>query len=253
MTPIIKAVGLGKKYRAGNRPTVRPTLREALTDSVKGLIGRNGRSHFNWALRDISFEVRAGEMVGIVGRNGAGKSTLLRIVARITRPTAGYADIFGHVSGLLGVGTGFHPDLTGRENIYLGGAILGMKRVEVARKFDEIVAFSGLEDSLDMQAKRYSSGMSLRLAFSVAAHLTSDVLLIDEVLSAADADFRQNCLERIKQSANNGVAVLFVSHNLETVAQLCQRALHLDAGQLVDDGKPQAVISKYLGTSTVPP
>src|SRR6185369_4792102 len=139
-----------------------------------------------------------------VGRNGAGKSTLLRIVARITRPTSGYADIFGHVSGLLGVGTGFHPDLTGRENIYLSGAILGMRRGEVARKFDEIVAFSGLEDSLDMQAKRYSSGMSLRLAFSVAAHLTSDVLLIDEVLSAADADFRQNCLERIKQSANNG-------------------------------------------------
>ncbi len=250
MRPIIKAECLGKKYYLGRRETVAPTLREALKDSMKSaarFVRRsNGADPNIWALSDVSFEVQAGEVVGIIGRNGAGKSTLLRILARITRPTTGLADLFGHTGSLLGVGTGFHPDLTGRENIYLNGAILGMNKQEITRKFDEIVAFANVEDFLDTPAKRYSSGMYLRLGFAIAAHLEPDILLLDEVLTIADATFQKRCLQKIKDASRDGTTVLFVSHNLNSVEQLCDRALHIDGGKLCDEGKPDIVITNYL-------
>jgi lipopolysaccharide transport system ATP-binding protein len=251
MKPIIKAEGLGKRYYLGPRETVPPTLREAVKNSFKSKLKlisrRRGRHHpALWALRHVSFEVHPGEVVGIIGRNGAGKSTLLRILARITRPTIGQADLYGRSGSLLGVGTGFHPDLTGRENIYLNGAILGMSRTEITRKFDEIVAFAQIEDFLDTPAKRYSSGMYLRLGFAIAAHLEPDILLLDEVLTIADAAFQRKCLKKIKDASQEGTTVLFVSHNLTSVRQLCDRALHIHAGELHDEGKPETVIANYL-------
>jgi lipopolysaccharide transport system ATP-binding protein len=251
MKPIIKCEGLGKKYHLGARETVAPTLREALKGFVASKArffgGRSGDRHpMVWALRDVSFEIYPGEVVGIIGPNGAGKSTLLRILARITRPTAGHADLYGQTGSLLGVGTGFHPDLTGRENIYLNGAILGMNRNEIARKFDEIVAFAQIEDFLDTPAKRYSSGMYLRLGFAIAAHLEPDILLLDEVLTVGDAAFQAKCLQKIKEASIEGTTVLFVSHNVYSVAQLCGRAFHINTGQLQDDGEPETVISNYL-------
>ena len=250
MKPIIKADSLGKKYHLGRRETVAPTLREALKDSLKSaarlIRGRNRSDPIVWALDDVSFEVQPGEVVGIIGRNGAGKSTLLRILARITRPTIGLADLYGRTGSLLGVGTGFHPDLTGRENIYLNGAILGMNKQEITRKFDEIVAFSQVEGFLDTPAKRYSSGMYLRLGFAIAAHLEPDILLLDEVLTIADASFQKKCLQKIKDASRNGTTVLFVSHNLTSVKQVCDRAIHIEGGRLFDEGKPEAVMAKYL-------
>src|SRR5258707_5752594 len=233
MRPIITAERLGKKYYLGPRETVSPTLREAVKNSlhskVKMFSKRNGSGHpWVWALQDVSFEIQPGEVVGVIGRNGAGKSTLLRILARITKPTIGKADLFGRAGSLLGVGTGFHPDLTGRENIYLNGAILGMDRHEIARKFDEIVAFSQIEDFLDTPAKRYSSGMYLRLGFAIAAHLEPEILLLDEVLTMADASFQRKCLERVKIASEGGTTILFVSHNLNSVKEVCGRALHLE-------------------------
>jgi lipopolysaccharide transport system ATP-binding protein len=251
MKPIIKAENLGKQYYLSPRERVPPTLREAFKNSfnskVKMIAGRNGSLHPTvWALNKISFEVQQGEVVGIVGRNGAGKSTLLKILARITRPTTGQADLYGRAGSLLGVGTGFHPDLTGRENIYLNGAILGMKRSEITRKFDEIVAFAQIDDFLDTPAKRYSSGMYLRLAFAIAAHLEPDVLLLDEVLTIADAAFQKKCLRKIKEASRQGTTVLFVSHNLTSVRELCDRAMCIHSGKLHDEGNTETVIANYL-------
>jgi len=251
MRPIIKVENLGKQYYLVPKETVRPTLREAFKKSfaskMKLISGRNGSRHPSvWALNKISFEVQQGEVVGIVGRNGAGKSTLLRILARITKPTTGQADLYGRAGSLLGVGTGFHPDLTGRENIYLNGAILGMKRNEITRKFDEIVAFAQIDNFLDTPAKRYSSGMYLRLAFAIAAHLEPDVLLLDEVLTVADAAFQKKCLRKIKDASREGTTVLFVSHNLTSVRELCDRAMCIHSGELHDEGKTENVIANYL-------
>jgi lipopolysaccharide transport system ATP-binding protein len=251
MKPIIKAANVGKKYYIGAREAARPTWRDALKNSIRNnaplLLGRFGPHHpFIWALKNVSFEIFPGEVVGIIGTNGAGKSTLLRILARVTRPTTGGADLYGRGGSLLGVSTGFHPELTGRENIYLNGAILGMKRNEIRRKFDEIVAFAEIEDFLDTQTKRYSSGMYLRLGFSIAAHLEPDILLLDEVLTTADVSFQKKCLDRIKSVSHDGTAVLFVSHNLKSVTHLCQRAFHFHRGEIHDEGKPDAVIANYL-------
>jgi lipopolysaccharide transport system ATP-binding protein len=199
-----------------------------------------------WALRDVSFEVRPGEVIGIIGRNGAGKSTLLKILSRITEPSSGRAILSGRVGSLLEVGTGFHPELTGRENIYLSGAILGMRRAEIARKFDEIVAFAETEKFLDTPVKRYSSGMYVRLAFAVAAHLEPEILLVDEVLAVGDAAFQQKCLGQMGSVATQGRTVVFVSHNLVAVQGLCQRVIWLNQGQLAGCGETAEVIAKYL-------
>jgi lipopolysaccharide transport system ATP-binding protein len=235
---------LGKRYRIGGKQGAYRTLRETLTETAaapfRGLPStlrrtgsgreRSRRSNEIWALRDVSFQVRRGETVGIIGRNGAGKSTLLKILSRITAPTSGYADIQGRVGSLLEVGTGFHPELTGRENTYLNGAIIGMKRVEISRKFDEIVAFAEVEKFIDTPVKHYSSGMYLRLAFSVAAHLEPEILLIDEVLAVGDMAFQKKCLGKMEDVAAEGRTVLFVSHNLGAVKELCQTCLVLDDG-----------------------
>jgi len=200
-----------------------------------------------WALRDVSFEVQRGDRVGIVGRNGAGKSTLLKIISRITRPTTGRIDIIGRVSSLLEVGTGFHPELTGRENIYLNGAVLGMNRNEISARFDEIVEFSEVERFLDTPVKRYSSGMYMRLAFAVAAHLEPDILIVDEVLAVGDAAFQKKCLGKMREVGETGRTVLFVSHNMGAVAEFCNRAIMLDHGKVVYDGATQEVLQKYRG------
>src|SRR6185369_3231813 len=249
MKPIIRCENLGKKYLLGARETVAPTLREALKNSLKSkarIFGSRDRQPMVWALRDVSFEIYPGEVVGIIGPNGAGKSTLLKILARITRPTTGQADLYGQTGSLLGVGTGFHPDLTGRENIYLNGAILGMDRNEIARKFDEIVAFAEIEDFLDTPAKRYSSGMYLRLGFAIAAHLEPDILLLDEVLTIADAPFQKKCLQKIRDASRAGTTVLFVSHKLTSIEQLCDRVLHIQSGRVLQEGKAAAVVGGYL-------
>jgi lipopolysaccharide transport system ATP-binding protein len=202
-----------------------------------------------WALRDVSFEVKAGEVVGIIGRNGAGKSTLLKILSRVTEPTRGRAEIHGRVASLLEVGTGFHPDLTGRENVYLNGTILGMKKAEINRKFDEIVDFSGIDKFIDTPVKRYSSGMRVRLAFAVAAHLDPEVLVVDEVLAVGDAAFQRKCLGKMSQVATQGKTILFVSHNLGVLASLCPRAILLDCGALKAAGDSQQIIDLYLKDS----
>src|SRR5438309_4469643 len=213
------------------------TLHDDLIGLPKGLlsrVSRNGRStsEIFWALKNISFDVKQGEVVGIIGRNGAGKSTLLKILNRITEPTSGGADIYGRVGALLEVGTGFHPELTGRENVFLNGAILGMSRAEIRKKFDEIVAFAEIEQFLDTPVKRYSSGMYVRLAFAVAAHLDPEILLVDEVLAVGDAEFQKKCLGKIEEVAQGGRTVLFVSHNLNAVEQLCHAALLLEGGRV---------------------
>src|SRR5262245_30224802 len=205
-----------------------------------------------WALRDVTFEVPRGEVLGVVGRNGAGKSTLLKLLSRITPPTEGRAEIHGHVGSLLEVGTGFHPELTGRENVYLSGAILGMRRRDIDRRFDEIVAFAEVERFLDTPVKRYSSGMYLRLAFSVAAHLEPEVLLVDEVLAVGDAGFQKKCLGRMREDALRGRTVLFVSHNMAAVSQLCSRALWIDAGRVQRDGAPQPTVEAYVADAHEP-
>jgi lipopolysaccharide transport system ATP-binding protein len=206
-----------------------------------------------WALRDVSFEVREGEVLGIVGRNGAGKSTLLKIMSQVAAPTSGEIKIKGRIASLLEVGTGFHPDLTGRENIFLNGAILGMTKLEIRRKFDEIVAFSGIEEFLETPVKRYSSGMYVRLAFAVAAHLDPEILIIDEVLAVGDAQFQKKCASKMGQVSRSGRTVIFVSHNLTLVASLCDRAVLLDAGEKQMEGAAETVISAYVdSTSTAP-
>lgn len=239
----VRIENLGKRYRIGQLERYR-TLRESIQNAVRAPFRRllergNARlpdtspgSHPNgesiWALKDVCFEVKQGEVLGIIGRNGAGKSTLLKVLSRITEPTEGHVEIRGRVSSLLEVGTGFHPELTGRENVFLNGAILGMSRAEIKRKFDQIVAFSGVEKFLDTPVKRYSSGMSVRLAFAVAAHLEPDILVIDEVLAVGDAAFQKKCLGKMGDVAESGRTVLFVSHNMQAVNTLCSRVLLLD-------------------------
>lgn len=257
---IIEVENLGKKYRLGAKSNERYTaLRDVLADTAKALFGWNGPevSAFSaqgskdefWALKDVSFEVKHGEVLGIIGRNGAGKSTLLKILSRITEPSTGKIRIKGRVASLLEVGTGFHPELTGRENIYLNGAILGMARVEIRAKFDEIVAFAEIEKFLDTPVKRYSSGMYVRLAFAVAAHLEPEILVIDEVLAVGDAEFQKKCLGRMGSFASTGRTVLFVSHNMGVVRTLCPSAIVMHAGKIVYHGESHEAIGCYLSQS----
>lgn len=249
----IKVVGLGKRYKLGVQRERYKTLRESLVSGVKGAYGlfRGGRDKLAdqrtfWALRDVSFEIEHGEVIGIVGRNGAGKSTLLKILSRITEPTEGRADIYGRVGSLLEVGTGFHPELTGRENIFLNGAILGMSRKEIVSKFDEITAFAEVERFIDTPVKHYSSGMGLRLGFAVAAHLEPEILVVDEVLAVGDASFQKKCLGKMGEVAKQGRTVLFVSHNMAAVRSLCSRGVLLDQGHVVTTGPVGEVVSLYL-------
>jgi lipopolysaccharide transport system ATP-binding protein len=254
--PVIHAEGLGKQYIIGGPQEKYKTLRDTIADMftsparrIARLFRRNrddqGLVSF-WALRNASFEVQQGDVIGVIGRNGAGKSTLLKVLSRITDPTEGYADIRGRVRSLLEVGTGFHPELTGRENITLNGAILGMKRSEIEKKFDEIVAFAEVEKFIDTPVKRYSSGMYLRLAFAVAAHLEPEILLIDEVLAVGDAAFQKKCLGKMGEVAREGRTVLFVSHNMSAVKELCTRGILLDAGHIVFQGTSADCIGEYL-------
>ena len=253
----IRAEGLSKKYRVGLKKKVHNTLGQALTDAIKAPVRRFHRlrgsalteEEIFWALNEISFTVKQGEVLGIIGKNGAGKSTLLKILSRITRPTKGAADVYGRVGSLLEVGTGFHPELTGRENIYLNGAVLGMRKREISRKFDEIVAFSDVERFLDTPVKHYSSGMFVRLAFSVAAHLEPEILLIDEVLAVGDIEFQKKCLGKMEDVSKQGRTVLFVSHNMSLISSLCPRVILLSAGSIVLDDTADAAINKYLITS----
>ncbi|GIV76545.1 MAG: ABC transporter ATP-binding protein [Litorilinea sp.] len=250
----IRVENLSKQYRIGARQTARyHTLRDTLMDVIRAPFRgwRNGASngdeeHTIWALKDVSFEVKRGEVVGIIGRNGAGKSTLLKILSRITEPSGGRAEIHGRVGSLLEVGTGFHPELTGRENIYLNGAILGMRKAEIERKFDEIVAFAEVEKFIDTPVKHYSSGMYVRLAFAVAAHLEPEILLVDEVLAVGDAAFQKKCLGKMGDVAKEGRTVLFVSHNMGAVNLLCPRSFWLDSGELKLDDSTERVIQTYL-------
>jgi lipopolysaccharide transport system ATP-binding protein len=257
---VISADGLGKRYQLGEAPAT-DSLREALAATFsRAAITRAaralttfGRGHDNgddantlWSLRDVTFDVVSGATLGIIGRNGAGKSTLLKILSRITPPTTGRARIIGRVGSLLEVGTGFHPDLTGRENIYLNGALLGMRRQEIARKFDEIVAFAEIARFLDTQVKHYSSGMYMRLAFAVAAHLEPDILVVDEVLAVGDVDFQRKCIGKMGRVADEGRTVLFVSHNMAAIRSLCRTAMVLDAGRIVRQGDPGTCIAYYV-------
>jgi lipopolysaccharide transport system ATP-binding protein len=245
----IDAQGVSKKYRLGEMQAAYGTLRESLSHAGKRMIGREhatARKQEIWALKDISFQVPEGQVLGVIGRNGAGKSTLLKVLTRITTPTSGRVEIRGRVGSLLEVGTGFHAELTGRENIYLNGAILGMKRREIDQRFDAMVEFSGVEKFIDTPVKRYSSGMYVRLAFSVAAHLEPEIMLVDEVLSVGDAEFQRRCLGRMEELGSAGRTVLFVSHQLSAIAQLCDRALQINGGKIVQDGPPADVIAQYL-------
>ena len=218
-------------------------------DSIGGPRGEDNSSDIIWALRDVSFEVKHGEVLGIIGRNGAGKSTLLKILTKVTDPTSGRAEIRGRVSSLLEVGTGFHPELTGKENIYLNGTILGMRKKEIDSKFDQIVEFSGVEKFINTPVKRYSSGMTVRLAFSVAAFLEPEVLLIDEVLAVGDADFQKKCLNKMEEVGKAGRTVIFVSHNMPAVTRLCDRVILIEEGKLKEDGPPHQVIKSYLNSN----
>jgi len=256
----IRVDGLSKQYRIGGPQERYKTLRDTLTDTFTALFRRlssvvRGQSSVAsnetiWALKDVSFEVERGEVVGIIGRNGAGKTTLLKILSRITEPTEGYAEIHGRVGSLLEVGTGFHPELTGRENIYLNGAILGMKKAEIERKFDEIVAFAEIEKFMDTPVKHYSSGMYVRLAFAVAAHLEPEILLVDEVLAVGDAAFQKKCLGKMGDVAKEGRTVLFVSHNMTAINLLCPRTVLLSEGNVVRDGNTPDVVAEYLKTDS---
>lgn len=267
----VRVVGVSKRYRIGAKQEKYKTLRDTLTETalrpfraMKSLARPNGHSgsldsqsrirnaKFDsiWALKDVSFDIKRGEVVGIIGRNGAGKSTLLKILSRITEPTEGYADISGRIASLLEVGTGFHPELTGRENIYLNGSILGMKHAEIQRKFDEIVAFAEIEKFIDTPVKHYSSGMYVRLAFAVTAHLDPEILLVDELLAVGDAAFQKKCMGKMEDVAETGRTVLFVSHNMGAIASLCKRAVLLDSGRVVLATSSAEVISAYLKIGT---
>ena len=249
----MRVEGLGKEYRLGGSQERYATLRDRINKLAsapfRALRGRGERCEQTppfWALKDVSFEVRPGEVVGIIGRNGAGKSTLLKILSRITEPTEGEVDINGRVGSLLEVGTGFHPELTGRENIYLNGAILGMRRAEIARKFDEIVTFAEVERFVDTPVKHYSSGMYMRLAFAVAAHLEPEILIVDEVLAVGDTEFQKKCLGKMGDAAKDGRTVLFVSHNMHAINSLCTQGILLQGGQIIFEGSAQESVSRYL-------
>lgn len=256
---VVQVNNLGKTYTLRHQPQRYTALRDVLADGVKTL-GRSLRQRKNvfrdnqnqetfWALKDVSFSLKAGEVLGVVGRNGAGKSTLLKLLSRITEPSAGRITIQGRVASLLEVGTGFHPELTGRENVFLNGSILGMSRVEIRKKFDEIVAFAEVERFLDTPVKRYSSGMYMRLAFSVAAHLDAEILVIDEVLAVGDVNFQKKCLRKMEDtSGKDGRSILFVSHNMGAVKSLCNSAIFLEKGQLIQHGTTDAVIEAYLAS-----
>lgn len=246
---VIRVQNLSKQYRIGVLRSRYPTFGDYIGDSLKSLFTRGGARQGNgtiWALKDASLEVKGGEAVGVIGRNGAGKSTLLKMLARIVVPTEGRAEIHGRAGSILEIGTGFHPELTGRENIYLSGAILGMKKREVDRKFDEIVAFSEIEQFLETPVKRYSSGMYVRLAFSVAAHLETDVLLVDEVLAVGDAEFQAKCMSKMSATVAEGRAIFFVSHNLAAIQSLCSRAILIRQGRVAVDGTVEEAIQEYL-------
>jgi len=247
----IRAEKLGKKYHIGGPQAPYRTIRESITDVLVSPFRRlkNPKPETLWALKDISFAVERGEVVGIIGRNGAGKTTLLKILSRITEPTEGRVEIYGRVGSLLEVGTGFHPELSGRENIYLNGAILGMKRAEIDHKFDEIVAFAEIEKFLDTPIKHYSSGMYVRLAFAVAAHLEPEILLVDEVLAVGDAAFQKKCLGKMEDVARGGRTVLFVSHQMTSIRRLCHRGLWIDNGQVQMLGPTAQVVSSYEAES----
>lgn len=251
---------ISKQYFIGKKQEKYQTLRDTLTDGftapfrrarnlLRGQASGAAEMHESiWALKDISFEVNRGELVGVIGRNGAGKSTLLKVLSRITEPTSGYAEIRGRVSSLLEVGTGFHLELTGRENVYLNGALLGMGRVEIDHKFDEIVAFSEVEKFIDTPVKYYSSGMKLRLAFAVAAYLEPEILIIDEVLAVGDARFQKKCINKMQDVGQQGRTVLFVSHNMAAITRLCERAILLDGGRIVADAASHTVVGTYLNS-----
>jgi len=255
--PVIKACNLSKCYRIGAVEKAYKTLREAIMESIMVPVRNFGRlrrlTEFKngneedvlWALKDISFEVYGGEVLGIIGRNGAGKTTILKILSRITEPTNGFAEVRGRVSSLLEVGTGFHPELTGRENVFLNGAVLGMRKKEIEHKFDEIIDFAEIEKFIDTPIKRYSSGMQVRLAFSIAAHLEPEILLIDEVLAVGDIAFQKKCLGRMEDVAKGGRTVIFVSHNMGAIQSLCSSALWLDNGRIVEKGTADEVVAHY--------
>jgi lipopolysaccharide transport system ATP-binding protein len=254
MTEIaIRAVELGKQYRIGEYIDTYRTLRDVLVDGAsaplrwlrrKGAVGSSIETI--WALRNVTFELERGQVLGVIGRNGAGKSTLLKLLSRVTEPTEGHAEIYGRVGSLLEVGTGFHPELTGRENIYLNGAILGMKRAEIDQKFDEIVAFAEVQKFIDTPVKRYSSGMYLRLAFAVAAHLEPEILVVDEVLAVGDAEFQRKCLGKMSEVAHAGRTVLFVSHNMSAIARLTEHTIVLDEGRIVCSAPTPDAIDFYM-------
>jgi lipopolysaccharide transport system ATP-binding protein len=252
----VRVEDLGKKYRIGLSPNNYRTLRDTLADAVtwparrlrQGRTPRVDGPDTIWALRNVSFEVKRGQVLGVIGRNGAGKSTLLKILSRVTEPTEGEVEIRGRVGSLLEVGTGFHPELTGRENIYLNGAILGMKRQEIDRKFDEIVAFAEVEKFIDTPVKRYSSGMYLRLAFAVAAHLEPEILVVDEVLAVGDAEFQRKCLGKMSDVAHEGRTVLFVSHNMSAILRLTEETIVLDQGKLVYRAPTAEAVDYYMAS-----
>lgn len=249
--PVIRAEHISKSYRLGEfgarsfRDEIRGWLRKKRNSSRLNAEGDEGGSF--WALRDISFEIQKGDILGIIGKNGAGKSTLLKILSRITEPTEGCVSYRGRTGSLLEVGTGFHPELTGRDNIFLNGSILGMTRREISAKLDEIVAFAGVEKFLDTPVKRYSSGMIVRLGFAVAAHLEPEILIVDEVLAVGDADFQSRCVGKMGEVASHGRTVLFVSHNLGVISNLCARTMLLESGRLVADGPTRQIVDQYLG------
>lgn len=251
----LRVTGLGKRFRVGGPRVATNSFREALVELARRPLRRLRELSADavteeetfWALREVDFSVQPGEVLGVVGKNGAGKSTLLKLLSRITEPTEGRIELYGRVASLLEVGTGFHPELSGRENIYLNGTILGMRKREVDQKLDEIVAFAEVERFLDTPVKRYSSGMYVRLAFAVAAHLEPEILLVDEVLAVGDADFQRKCLGKMGEVASHGRTILFVSHNMAAVQRLCTRAILLERGRLTLDGDPRTVTQRYLG------
>jgi lipopolysaccharide transport system ATP-binding protein len=255
MKPVIRVEDVSKRYMIGALQPTGRTLREVIVDAARSPINRLRSRRREpqepiWALKGVSFEVEPGEAVAVIGRNGAGKSTLLKILSRITEPTAGRIELYGRVGSLLEVGTGFHQELTGRENILLNGAILGMRREEITRKFDEIVSFAEVERFIDTPVKRYSSGMYMRLAFAVAAHLEPEILLVDEVLAVGDANFQKKCLGKMNEVAHHGRTVLFVSHNMTAVNQLCPRTIMLADGGVLRDGRTAEVVPEYLKTGS---
>lgn len=251
MSSIIKVENLSKQYQIGGKRAAYSTLRDTIVNTIRNPLRsiKQKESNSFWALNDISFEVETGEVVGIIGRNGAGKSTLLKILSRITEPTEGKIELYGRIASLLEVGTGFHPELSGRENIFLNGAILGMRRSEIQKKFDEIVEFAEIEKFIETPVKHYSSGMYVRLAFAVAAHLEPEILVVDEVLAVGDSEFQKKCLGKMGEVAKGGRTVLFVSHQMGTIAQLCEKTLVLDKGSLQFVGDTDKAIDFYSNNS----